>query len=478
MKKLSVKRVVALFFCVCLSSVAVAATGCKKKTERNECTVTAEFSNGKISGKTLYTYTNESENSFKEIKFLLYANAYRAGSKYAPVEASAKESTFKAGYGGIKIAYAKADGKEVGYRVCGEDENVLAVEVDELFPSEKVTIEIGFETTLPKAALRLGDTGKTINAGDFYPVLCKEENGSFVECSYSPFGDPYYADCTDYYVSLTVPSVYTVASSGYPEKTIADGEKTTYEYSLSGGRDFAFVLSENFRVAGVRSGEITVNAYTLADNGDEIADLAADVLGYFSGVFGAYPYKTFSVAVTPFNCGGMEYSGMCYLSDELTGDELEYALVHEIAHEWWHCLVGNDQINAAYIDEGLAEYSAYLYFKNCGKQDKAQAMADNAIKGYKAFFDIEKILSGNADTRMNKALKDYSSLAEYVAACYDKSFIMFMKYAETAGEKKAVKLLKKLATEYAYKNVGLTEITKTLGFKEFFVSYVEGKVLI
>lgn len=468
---------------ICAAALALCAAAilpsCKKSDERNRCEISAEYQNGKICGKSRYTYVNLSDNSFKEIKFCLYANAYRAGSKYAPVEASAKETTFKAGYGGIKITYAKTGNEEAAFKICGEDENVLSVEIPELFPNEKITVELGFETTLPKAALRLGETGETINIGDFYPVLCKEENGGFKECAYSPFGDPYYGDCADYSVALTVPSTYTVASSGYPENTRADGEKTTYAYSLSGGRDFAFVLSENFRVASVRSGDVTVNAYTTGENAEELAAAAKNALEYFSSAFGAYPYKTFSVAVTPFNCGGMEYSGLCFLSDRLTGDDLKYALVHEVAHEWWHCLVGNDQINAAYIDEGLAEYSAYLYFKNAeGDAAAAEKIYNGAIAAYKAFFDIDKTLSGNADSSMNKSLQDYSSLAEYVAINYDKSLIMFVKYAETVGEGKAIKLLKKLARDNAYGNIDLTTLTKTLGLKEFFVSFVEGKVLI
>ena len=479
MNKLCARVLGVLCAAALIVGAAAVLPACKKSAERDKCEIIAEYKKGKICGKSRYTYTNNSDNSFKEIKFCLYANAYRAGSKYAPVEASAKETTFKEGYGGIKITHAKANGEEAAFKVCGEDENVLAVEISELFPSEKITVEVGFETTLPKAALRLGETGSTVNLGDFYPVLCKEENGEFKECSYSPFGDPYYSDCADYAVTLTVPSTYTVASSGYPENTRADGEKTTYAYSLAGGRDFAFVLSENFRVASVRSGDVTVNAYTTGENAEQLAAVAKNALEYFGSVFGAYPYKTFSVAVTPFNCGGMEYSGMCYLSDNLKDDEMKYALVHEVAHEWWHCLVGNDQINAAYIDEGLAEYSSYLYFKNAeGNAEVAEKIYNGAIAAYKAFFDIEKTLSGNTDATMNKNLQAFSSLAEYVAISYDKSLIMFVKYAETVGEAKAVKLLKRLARDNAYGNIDLTTITKTLGLKEFFVSFVEGKVLI
>lgn len=477
MSELSLKKFSALIFAVAVIVPLFAVTSCKKESKRDKYEIIVEYDNGVIEGKSLYTFTNDSDNSFKEIKFNLYANAYRSAAKYSPVEEKKKTETFKGGYGGIEILYTKADDKDVDFKVCGEDENVLSVSTEEIFPGESVTIETGFKTTLPKANLRLGETAKTINLADFFPVACKIENGAFVECVYSPYGDPYYADACDYSVVLTVPSEYIAASSGYPEKTLADGEKTSYYYSLCGGRDFAFVLSKEFKVSAKRVGDVTLTCYTFEED-EKTADVAADALAYFSKLYGEYPYKTMSVAVTPFINGGMEYSGLCYIADGLSGEAFEYALIHEIAHEWWHCGVGNDQICAAYIDEGLAEVSVYLYLNDNGREAEAKDMLDNAKAGYKAFYDIFKTLNGTADTRMNRSLSEYSSLSEYVAIAYDKSLLMFAEYINTIGRSRADKLLKKLYRENLYGDVTLTEMTKTLGLKEHFMSYVDGKVLI
>lgn len=456
---------------------AVRLTACKKEIQRDSYKITAEYSDGKIQGKSLYTFTNNSDNTFKEVKFNLYANAYRSSAKYSPVEEKHKTETFKSGYGGIEITYAKANDDETEFKICGEDENVLSVAVDEIFNGETVTIEVGFVTTLPKANLRLGVTEKTVNLADFFPVACKVENSAFVECLYSPYGDPYYADACDYEVSLTVPSTYTAAASGYPEKTVSDGAKTTYEYSLSGGRDFAFVLSEEYQVRSRRIGDLTLYCYSFDDD-ETLADTSASALEYFSELYGDYPYKCMTVAITPFIHGGMEFSGLCYVADNLDGDDLKYAAIHEIAHEWWHCGVGNDQINAAYIDEGLAELSVYLYLSDNGEETAAKEMLTDAKYGYRAFYDIYKTLNGDADTKMNRSLNEFSSLREYVAVAYDKSFLMFAGYVDAIGRPKADKLLKKLYTENLFDNITLTHITKILGLKEHFISFVDGKVLI
>ena len=67
---------------------------------------------------------------------------------------------------------------------------------------------------------------------------------------------------------------------------------------------------------------------------------------------------------TDFSEGGMEYGALVYISLDVT-DQLQYqgVIVHEIAHQWWYGLVGNNQILTAWIDEGLAEYCTAVFFE-------------------------------------------------------------------------------------------------------------------
>jgi hypothetical protein len=78
-------------------------------------------------------------------------------------------------------------------------------------------------------------------------------------------------------------------------------------------------------------------------------------INYFTDTFGKLPYLSVSIAETRFLHGGMEYSGLCTLSKDLTGVDFQHALIHEIAHQWWHGAVSNNQFQTPFIDEGLAE---------------------------------------------------------------------------------------------------------------------------
>lgn len=474
------KRVTAVLFCLIIIVFSCSFSSCKKPRTAlaDKVTINAEYSDGKLVGTAEYTLTNTGNASFKDVRFNLYANAYRKGAKFSPVEEKKKADVFKGGYGGITIEKATVDGKETAAKIGGEDENVLIVDCPEYFPDEKIKVTLSFTTTLPVADLRLGKTNDTVNLADFYPVPCRMINGVRTEYVYSPFGDPYNQGVCDYDITLTVPSKYTVAAAGYPEKTNVDGEKTTYRYSLSRGRDVAFVLSEKFEVASKRVGDVTVTAYALSGDQDKIADIAANALAFFSSVYGKFAYKNMSVAVTPFLCGGMEYSSLAFIAEGLTKQESELAIIHEVAHEWWHCAVGSDQINEAFIDEGLAEFSVWLYLTENGRKAEADEMLDNAKSVYKAYFDIYKTLGGEADTKMQRPLSEFSSVNEYVAIAYDKSLIMFVSYVDTVGLKKAKKRLKKLYTDNLYGDITLTDLTEVLGLKEHFVSFADGKVLI
>jgi aminopeptidase N len=42
---------------------------------------------------------------------------------------------------------------------------------------------------------------------------------------------------------------------------------------------------------------------------------------------------------------------------------VEFLVAHEVAHQWWYGLVGNNHHQHAFLDEGLAEYASFLYFE-------------------------------------------------------------------------------------------------------------------
>jgi aminopeptidase N len=81
---------------------------------------------------------------------------------------------------------------------------------------------------------------------------------------------------------------------------------------------------------------------------------AATALDSYGARFGAYPYPRFTIVFDEF---GSAFDGMEYPNYVLASSH-EGAVAHEVAHQWWFALVGDDQYHHPWLDEAFAEYSA------------------------------------------------------------------------------------------------------------------------
>ena len=476
------KKLKKVFICLLVSSLVLPIclfSSCKKQSPLSQYDLNIVYSDGEISGKLAYKFVNSYNCVFDHLLFNLHANAYSENASHPPVGANNLSKAYPYGqsFGNIEILEVTSNQESLEYEIFGEDGEFLKIFTGAIYQDKEKSVEITFKTTIPSSNLRLGVTNLSVNLGDFFPTLCYINNGAFQQISYTTFGDPYYQDVSNYTVDITVPSKFSVASSGNPAKTEITEHGTTYSYELFNGRDFAFVLSENFEIRSIKTKDLTINYYSLSDDAQEKLDLATDCINFFTKTFGKLPFQTVSIAETPFFCGGMEYSGLCIVSSNLETNDFNYSLYHELAHLWWHGGVGNDQFSCAYIDEGLCEFSTYLYLRK-NKIDDANNMIENAKYVYKSFFDINSLLSGSANTTMQRNLNEFTSEYEYINIAYNKSFIMFYNYFLTVGENKALKSFKKLYKDNYLSEIDKYDLIKALGLSEHFNSYIDGKVLI
>ena len=80
-----------------------------------------------------------------------------------------------------------------------------------------------------------------------------------------------------------------------------------------------------------------------------------------AGRFGAYPYGEADVVLdNNFWFGGMEYPG--FVLDLVSTT----SLAHELAHQWWYGIVGDDEYTSPWLDESFADYATDLYQGNTG----------------------------------------------------------------------------------------------------------------
>ncbi len=462
--------------------------GCRKiENGHNRYEINAEYvpENKTLRGSMKVTFENVTNNELSILKFQLYPNAYRKDALYRPVSAAYTSSAYYAGESYGEMVISSVNGGK-NWEVMGEDLNVLYVFLEKsLFPGEKVVLDIGFITKLANVNHRTGVTKKTVNLGNFFPILCGLQHDGFYETVYYSNGDPFFSDCADYKITLTLPKEYVVASTGeiIEERTLES--KKVYTMSALNVRDFACVLSADYRVTSTKSGNKTLAYYYYADESplDSLAT-AKEAFEYFEQTFGAYPYSTYIVAQTGFCMGGMEYPGMVMISDALKKQEQARVIAHETAHQWWYGVVGNNQIENAWQDEGLTEYSTIMFFEHFEKYGyKREDMVAAAWKEYRSYYDIYGSVLGRSDTRMTRHLKEYVSDYEYRCLSYDKALVMFDTLRKSVGDKKFIAALKKYYTQNKFK---MTTPQHLIGCFEkvgldvggFFDSFLNGKAIL
>ena len=428
--------------------------GCgKEEPQRNFYEISAAYDEGALDAQMNFTYFNQTGEEISHLKFNLYGNAYREDAEYKPVSKAYEVNAYYAGesYGDMQILTV-SDCLE--WNIGGEDKNILAVTPTEpISPGESASFTIEYTVKLANVNHRTGITQKTVNLGNFYPILCVYENGKFYECNYYSSGDPFYSECADYGVTFTADAKYTVASSGKCTAASAEGTKKTYTYTLKNARDFAIVLSDSFTAVQAKSGNVAVAYYFTDDaQAEKKLELISRCISYFGEQFGQYPYETYCAVQTGFCYGGMEYPALTMIGDTLAEADSVYTIVHETAHQWWYAAVGNNETEHAWLDEGLAEYSTLLFFEQYPEYGFTRsALIQSAKKMYQTYFSVQTQIFGEADTRMTRPLNAFQGDLEYVCLTYDKGVLLFDALRETLGKERFLAALAKFYKKYSGK---------------------------
>lgn len=232
--------------------------------------------------------------------------------------------------------------------------------------SESVTASLDFSLSLPGPVLdRISRNGSSVRLGSFIPLLpwvpgrgwaTDPPTRSLAEASTSP--------SADFAVTIDAPDGLQVLATGQ-----RDGDM----WRAEAVRDFA-VTAGDFVVRTAIANAPEPVAVTVAAERSLDADVGAFLqrtvrsLELLSDRYGPYPWPTFAAVVSPdLGRSGIEYPNLVYLGS----DSLLRATTHEVGHQWFYSLVGNDQATDPWLDEGVTSW--------------AQARGDDILEPFRGF---------------------------------------------------------------------------------------------
>lgn len=435
-------------------------------------------------------YRNNTNTTLDNIMFHLYPQSFRLGSTSSVVSSLNYKKCYYNGasYGDLNISCQKVNGKESTIEITGNDQDIANVKLDNsLHPNDTVSVYFEYTVTMPNINHRFGYGDDTINIANFYPIACMYENGQFVIDSYHYNGDPFYSDVANYNVNLTASKNLVLANSG-EISSIVEGEGTnTYSMKALTVRDFAMVLSDKFSIVSDKVGNTTINYYYYNNQyPNEAIKTAVDSVSTFNKLFGEYPYNTLSVVESDFVHGGMEYPNLVLISDmvDVQSDYIN-VIVHEIAHQWWYGIVGNNEYQYGWLDEGLTEYSTVLFYdENPEYNVNTSELIKNTTNSFVTFVEVYTKVFSNVDTTMNRKLNEYSNESEYVYIAYVKGMLIFDNAKEILGKDKFLKCLQTYFEDNKFKIATPDSLIEAFNksskcnLRDVFESWINGKVKI
>jgi hypothetical protein len=272
----------------------------------------------------------------------------------------------------------------------------------------------------PTAPGRFGLAEGVLLAPTFYPLIPQLSSaGEWQTQAAPPGGDTTNSDVAFYDVRLTVPQDMAIAATGSEIERVAHPDDTqTVRFASGPVRDFAFALGP-LRSAETTPGETVVRAWVLEEHAaaaEGTARVAARAVQVFEDLLGPYPYDELDVVDAPGAFGGIEYPGLIYIGViGEPGDDL--VIVHEVAHEWFYALIGNDQLNEPWLDEAAASYAEVLYLEAIGEPQAATGLLDQ--------FRLILRASGDEDTPIGLPISSYASESDYGVVVYLKGALFF-----------------------------------------------------
>ena len=322
-----------------------------------------------VEGNLTVDFYNDDPVPFSRIPFHLYPSGMLFESRQGNITI-------------LNVTTTNEPTQEMPYSVLWQQQLMWVNLTESLQPGERTEFYIEFITTLPDGLDRAnaygenGDQSRIYTFSSSYPIPCVYDKfDGWNTDPYVGFGDPFYIDMAFYEFYVNAPDDMTMAATGELIESDSDGESTTYHFDpVLPVREVTFSASRHYQVESANVNGVLVSSFYLPDSQpeweDDVLEWAGLTLTLLNETYGVYPYSTLNVVEQHGFYGGMEYPCQVYMTREvlesvraetLFPEFLELVVVHEVAHQWWSQLVGDDCIDWGFLDEGLTCWSHNYY---------------------------------------------------------------------------------------------------------------------
>lgn len=465
-------------------------------------------------------YINKSNTSLNFIYFHLWPNAYKNN------ETALAKQLLESGETSMYFAKEKdlgyidslnflVNGKPIKWEYDAEHIDICKLILNEPLKSlDTIFITTPFHVKLPSAKIsRLGHIGQAYAITQWYPKPAVFDKGGWHQMPYLNQGE-FYSEFGSFKVNITLPKNYLLAATGdrinEPEeekwlqenveatKKMIDEKKYSYDNSFPASskeqktitfhqyrvHDFAWFADKRFHVLKgecliPKSGN-KIESWAFFTNSEpelwaNALEYIEDATSFYSVMNGDYPYNHVTAIDGTISAGGgMEYPNITIIGQSGNKETLESTIMHEVGHNWFYGILGSNERDFPFLDEGLNSFYEMRYIRNKYPNQTVASLLgkDSTFK----FFGLNKhkqktqyyyayLLSAlnNVDQAINNEAQLFTEF-NYGSIIYSKSALVFDYLMNYLGKEKFDEAMQFYFEQWKFKHPTPKDLIQTLSY--------------
>jgi aminopeptidase N len=278
-------------------------------------------------------------------------------------------SSFNLDFIGFEISSILVNGESAAFKRAGQELTVTPS--TPLSANESFTVEIQYQGApgeMNSEALSFQTGWITFEGGSF---VLGEPDGA---ATYFPVND-HPRDKASYTFRVTVPEPFEVAANGVLTETVDQADMNTFVFEV---RDpmasyLATINIDEFDLETSQSENgVPIRNYYPAgrlDDGRKTFARQGEMLDYFSGLFGPYPFEVYGAVVidTEFGAALETQTLSIFSRTVIDADQPEgsqQVIAHELAHQWFGDSVSLADWRDIWLNESFATYAQALWMEH------------------------------------------------------------------------------------------------------------------
>jgi hypothetical protein len=383
-----------------------------------------------------------------------------------------------------------------------------------LQPNDTIIITTPFHVKLPSAKIsRLGHIEQAYAITQWYPKPAVYDLDGWHPMPYLNQGE-FYSEFGAFDVKITLPKNYVLAATGdridateeenWLNKKVEETEQFISQQKFSKDNsfptsstefktihfkqyrvhDFAWFADKRFHVLKDQirlphSGK-TVDTWAFFTNSEpelwsKSLEYINDATLFYSSLNGDYPYNHVTAIDGTISAGGgMEYPNITIIGQSGNAFTLETTIMHEVGHNWFYGILGSNERENPFLDEGLNSFYEMRYIRTkypnktladvFGRDSTFKLFGLNKFK-HRSEYELAYLLAArkNLDQPIATRAEDYTNF-NYGAIVYSKSALAFDYLMNYLGKEKFDQAMQFYFEQWKFKHPTPIDLIKTLQF--------------